>query len=33
MLNNLFYAFESTNQPEKVEEIRELLSLFGNIPS
>jgi regulator of sirC expression with transglutaminase-like and TPR domain len=33
MLNNLLYAFESSNQPEKVEEIRELLSLFGNIPA
>lgn len=28
MLNNLVFAFESSNQPEKVEEIRELLSLF-----
>lgn len=29
MLNNLVFAFESSNQPEKVEEIRELLSLFA----
>jgi regulator of sirC expression with transglutaminase-like and TPR domain len=29
MLNNLVFAFESSNQPEKVGEIRELLSLFA----
>lgn len=29
MLNNLVFAFESSNQPEKVEEIRELLSLLA----
>ena len=33
MLNHLVYAFESSNQHEKVEEVKELLSLFSDIPS
>lgn len=33
MLNNLVYAFENSNQHEKVEEVKELLSLFSDIPS
>lgn len=33
MLNNLVYAFESSNQLDKVEEVKELLSLFSDIPS
>jgi len=31
MLNNLLYSFETNKQPDKVEEIKELLSLFGDI--
>lgn len=33
MLNNLLYSYETLGNPEKAEEIRELLSLFSGIPS
>ncbi len=33
LLNNLVYSYESSKQNEKAEEIKELLSLFGDISS
>lgn len=33
LLNNLVYSYESNKQNEKAEEIKELLSLFGDISS
>lgn len=32
MLNNILYAYESTGQTSKADEVQELLSLFGDIP-
>lgn len=33
MLNNLLYSYETLGNPEKAEEIKELLSLFSGMPS